>query len=100
MIRNERRGRVSSSERGRTASTFLLELLFWQQDGTNTPKRAEAGRSRPPDPTDRLLVPSGTNDKLMKTSVTRGSGGYGIKTHHRQTITGHNEGISVIIIMI
>lgn len=90
MIGNERRGRVSSAERGRTASKFLLELLFSQQDGTNVPKRAEVGRSRPPGPTDRLLVPLdpptvGTNDKLMKTSVTRCSGGYGIKTHHRQT---------------
>lgn len=38
------------------------------------------------------------NDKLMNTSVTCGSGGHGIKTHHKQTVIGHNEDISIIII--
>lgn len=39
------------------------------------------------------------NDKLMNTSGTLGSRGCGIKRHHKQTIIGHNEGISIIIII-
>lgn len=39
------------------------------------------------------------NDKLMKASVTCGSGGRGIKAHRKQTIIGHNEAISIVIII-